>query len=359
MTDRTLTTRSAPTETLDLAAHHEAWTGANAKTRAATAARDHDHSTLWSLTAAFLANGDRVSIHTARSYRAGVLMYLAWATDTGVSILRPDTRTGDHYRTHLTRTYTNANANVSVGTVNTRLATARVLYRAFDWIDLEHRDPFRNVKPLRDARAPEAVRDAYQKDDLARLLEAADDPHDRVALLLGAHAGLRATEMLTLTWDRVTLPAQDANGRWADAGVMLVEGKGKTLGNVPIGDALATALAALPRTESGRVLAHVTTASGLRYRIARLATRAGMIDSARPKAGVGRTVNGKPAPRNAATLGVHRLRHRFGTDVVKSCGLAIGQTALRHASPTTTARYAKDRDEAVAAFVRTLEVSTG
>jgi len=70
-------------------------------------------------------------------------------------------------------------------------------------------------------------------------------------------------------------------------------------------------------------------------------------------------MNGKPAPRNVATLGVHRLRHRFGTDVVKSCGLAIGQTALRHASPTTTARYAKDRDEAVAAFVRTLEVSTG
>lgn len=67
-----------------------------------------------------------------------------------------------------------------------------------------------------------------------------------------------------------------------------------------------------------------------------------------------RPIRPKGTPRRDVTLGLHRLRHRFGTDVVREHGIAVGQVALRHSNPQTTARYAKEREHQVAAFVRTL-----
>jgi integrase/recombinase XerC len=322
----------------ELDVHHNAWMGAGAKPRAAAAARDHDHDTLWSLVAAMLAEGDRVSPHTVRAYHAGVLRYLAWAKASGVAILRPERGTGTRYRLDLMRAYANP------GTVNTRLSGARALYRALAWIGLEHADPFAQVRGIRDGRAPEAVRPAYSHREVAALLGAATDPHDRVVILLGADAGLRAAEMLALDWAHVTLPDRDASGAWSDTGAMLVHGKGRTERVMPIGDELADALDALP-SRSGAVVAHVRSSSGLRYRVACLATRAGLIEHARPPKGTA---------RRGMTLGLHRLRHRFGTDVVREHGIAVGQAALRHSNPQTTARYAKEREHQVAALVRTL-----
>ena len=227
---------------------------------------------------------------------------------------------------------------------NARLSGARVLYRALVWVGLEHADPFAQVCGVRDGRAPEAVRPAYSHREVAALLGAATDPHDRAAILLGADAGLRAAEMLALDWSHVTLPERDASGAWSETGTMLVHGKGRTERVVPIGDELADALDALP-ARSGPVLAHVRSGSGLRYRVACLAVRAGLIESARPPKG---------SPRRDVMLGLHRLRHRFGTDVVREHGIAVGQAALRHANPQTTARYAKEREHQVASFVRTL-----
>jgi len=301
----------APTGT-ELDVHHDAWMGAGAKSRAAAAARDHDHDTLWSLVAAMLAEGDRVSRHTVRAYRAGVLRYLAWAKASGVAILRPERGAGTRYRLDLMRAYANS------GTVNTRLSGARALYRALAWVGLEHADPFAQVRGVRDGRAPEAVRPAFSHREVAMLLGAAGDPHDRAAILLGADAGLRAAEMLALDWPHVTLPDRDASGAWSEPGTMLVHGKGRTERMVPIGDELADALDALP-SRSGPVVAHVRSGSGLRYRVACLAARAGLIEHARPPKGT---------ERRGMTLGLHRLRHRFG--------------------------YAKEREHQVAAFVRTL-----
>jgi integrase/recombinase XerC len=322
----------------ELDVHHDAWMGAGAKPRAAAAARDHDHDTLWSLVAAMLAEGDRVSPHTVKAYRAGVLRYLAWAKASGVAILRPERGAGTRYRLDLMRAFSNP------GTVNTRLSGARALFRALAWVGLEHADPFAHVRGVRDGRAPEAVRPAYSHREVAALLGAATDPHDRVAILLGADAGLRAAEMLALDWSHVTLPDRDGSGAWSESGTMLVHGKGRTERMVPLGDELADAFDALP-SRSGPVLAHVRSGSGLRYRVARLAARAGLIEHARPPKGTA---------RRDLTLGLHRLRHRFGTDVVREHGIAVGQAALRHANPQTTARYAKERELQVAAFVRTL-----
>jgi len=309
---------------VDLDVHHDAWMGASAKPRAAVAARDHDHDTLWSLVAAMLAEGDRVSPHTVRAYHAGVLRYLAWAEASGVAILRPERGAGTRYRLDLMRAYANP------GTVNTRLSGARALYRGLAWVGLEYVDPFAEVRGVRDGRAPEAVRPAYSHREVAALLTAATDTHDRVAILLGADAGLRAAEMLALDWSHVTLPERGASGAWSESGTMLVHGKGRTERVMPIGDELADALDALP-SRSGPVIAHVA--------------RAGLIEHARPPKGT---------ERRGMTLGLHRLRHRFGTDVVREHGIAVGQAALRHANPQTTARYAKEREHQVAAFVRTL-----
>jgi integrase len=150
--------------------------------------------------------------------------------------------------------------------------------------------------------------------------------------------------MLVLDWPHVTLPERGASGAWTESGTMLVHGKGRTERVMPIGDELADALDALP-ARSGPVLAHVRSSSGLRYRVACLAARAGLIEHARPPKGTA---------RRGMTLGLHRLRHRFGTDVVREHGIAVGQAALRHSNPQTTARYAKEREHQVAALVRTL-----
>jgi len=324
---------------VDLDAHHAAWASASAKPRAAAAARDYDHDALWSLCLAYLAERDDISRHTCATYRYGVRIYTEWAHQEGVALLRPERGAGGRFRYHLTRRYQNP------GTINTRLSGARVLYRALDWTGLETHDPFTHVTTVRDGRSPDAMRPAYTHRDVAAMLGVIDNSCDRAMVLLGADAGLRAAEMLSLDWSHVRLPDQKAGGGWTDAGEMLVHGKGGKVSHVPIGDELADALVRLPHRD-GPVLAHVRSASGLRYRIARLAARAGIIAHARPEGG-----------RGGAALGLHRLRHRFGTDVVAAHGLAVGQAALRHSNPATTSRYVKDRDVAVAAFVRTLRRS--
>ena len=70
-----------------------------------------------------------------------------------------------------------------------------------------------------------------------------------------------------------------------------------------------------------------------------------MIEKARPPKGT---------PRCSTTMGLDRLRHRFGRDVVRSLGIEAGPVALRHASVMTTQRYAKGAEQQSAAFVREL-----
>ena len=53
-------------------------------------------------------------------------------------------------------------------------------------------------------------------------------------------------------------------------------------------------------------------------------------------------------------MGLQRLRHQFGTDVVRTLGIEAGRVALRHASVVTRQRYPNDTEALVAAFVREL-----
>ena len=334
----------------DLQTHYATWSGsASRKQRAATAANEYDVDALWSLCSAMLHEGN-VSPNTVRGYRIGTIAFITWAEANGVNLLRPEHGTGNRYRQHLIDSR-GGKDQANAGTVNVRLAGARVLYRAFEWADVAASDPFKHTKTVREQRAPELQRPAYSELDVARLLDAADDPHDRVMLLLGATAGLRAQEMIDLEWNgaktSVTLPERAPTGEWADAGLMVVLGKGGTEREVWAGDELLDALEALPN-RTGPVLAHVRSTSGLRYRMARLAERAGLITKARPPKGT---------PKRDKEMGLHRLRHRFGTDIVRSIGIEHGRVALRHASVVTTQRYAKGEGERIASFVRGLRRS--
>jgi integrase/recombinase XerC len=331
MSMSTLSTRA--TTSSELNEHHAVWTTANAKARMAKAIEDRDHDAIWSAILAMLAEGDHVSPNTVTTYRAGVLRYLTWADAAGVNILRPARGDGSRYRHDLMTQYPNPS------TVNTRLAAAKLIARVFDWLDLEHGDAFKNVKSVRDRREADTIRDAYSHRQVAALLSAATDPTDRVMVLLGADAGLRASEMIALEWAHVRLPAR-ANGAWDGPGDAVIHGKGGTVARVPLGYELMDALVALPHRE-GPILPATRTPSGLRYRLNRLAARCG-----RELFGIDR-----PRGHRERALGLHPLRSRFATDVVNAHDLKVGQSALRHASVNTTARYAKGSRATVAAFV--------
>jgi integrase len=357
MTARLATHQPEPTATLQL--HHHHWAGsAHAKQAIATAANERNHATLWSACAAML-HENQPSAHTVRAYRAGVLAYLEWAELHSINLIRPAAGTGSRYRTHLVDER-GGQEKANAGSVNLRMAGARVLYRMFDWIDLPHTNPLKGVKSIKEKREPSTIREAYSTLHVAQLLEAATDAYDRAIILLGADAGLRAAEMIDLHWDgitgrtndgtaidngtRVRLPERHPDGAWADFGELVVRGKGGTVRPVAAGDELLFALAALPN-RTGPVLDLIRSTSGLRYRIARMAARAGIITKARPPKG---------APRRALVCGAHRLRHRFGTDVVAQLGLRQGAAALRHASIQTTMRYAKEDHRALGEFARGL-----
>ena len=340
----TLDTRRASTA-LDTSTHHEAWTQADEqrrKVRAVTACRDYDAPTLQSLVTGYMHERDAPSRHTISAYAAGVQRYVDWCQQTGASILRPDRTAGTRYRAHLQDAYT------SPGSVNTRLVGAQSLYRALAWLDVECVNPFQHVKGVKDRRPPERVRAEYTDAEIRALLTHAQDATDACIVLLGAHAGLRLAEMLSLTWEAVRLPERDSTGAWLSSGEADIIGKGNAPATVPLGDALMDALVQLPLPHAGPVL-RVRSASGVRHRVARMATAAGIVDD--PRAARPRKHDG-----TILALGVHRLRHSFGTRVAEACGLGIAQTALRHRSPTTTSRYVKDRDRHVAAFTRTLRV---
>lgn len=157
-------------------------------------AHEHDARTLWSLTEAWLrafsSAGAMVSVHTVRNYHTGVHSLLsAWAR---VDLLHPDPDAGTSYLRHLER------RGLAPATIQGRLTAARGLYAALRWARALSLDPFNECRPPRDATPAWEKRLPYADDEVAALLQTASDPADRVLVLLGAHAGLRARECADL-----------------------------------------------------------------------------------------------------------------------------------------------------------------
>jgi len=165
----------------------------------------------------------------------------------------------------------------------------------------------------RDPTAAWDKRQPYTEEEVGRLLQVAD-PTDRVLVLLGAHAGLRASEMVALAWGYVDLDA---------ATVRVERGKGGKAGVVHLSGTTVEALRAIVATSRvcGFVLPFRSTQRAY-ARIQRLAERAGF-------------KRGK---------GLHALRHYCGTRVASEQGLEAAQQHLRHSNLSTTQTYAKWRE---------------
>ncbi len=158
--------------------------------------------------------------------------------------------------------------------------------------------------------------------DVERLLASAPDARHRVAVLLGAEAGLRAGEIRGLQWGDVAdgqLTIRRALDTESDEVVPPKHNKVRT---VPLSDRLVDEFAALPKRGLwivGRLNGALLTHAGLYDAIVELYDRAGVEKPSQP---------------------IHCLRHTFGTETAGGgTPLATLQDLMGHADIKTTLRY--------------------
>ncbi|MCW5819093.1 MAG: site-specific integrase [Trueperaceae bacterium] len=325
----------------DTLARAESWAALppeELKRRAASAAANRDAEQLWALTEAYLflhgSRGAKVSRHTLRTYRRGVLdLVEAWA---GENLLRPSRDAGVVYMRRLEagpppaalqpaktkRAPDDAKDEpLSPASLQVKLAAARTLYKALRWAGATEARPFDDVRVAKDPTPAWEKRRPYSDDEVEALLEFAD-PAEKVVVLLGAHAGLRISEMTDLGWTDLDLERGQLRVR---------SGKGGKAATVSLTKRLRDALSDLRlvdmsgqngknrQRDSGLVLPWA--ADHARRRFKRVCALAGV---------------------EYASAGVHGLRHGAGTRYYRQTG-DLGRVAahLRHADIQTTRIYAK------------------
>ena len=178
---------------------------------AAEAARDRNEGALWALTEAHLtlhgSAGSRVSSHTLSAYRHAVLALLSdWS---GENLLRPGRNAGVLWVRELEGRFKSA-------TVRVYLAGAKALYAALRWSGASDAVPFADVKVAVDKTPAWEKREAYTRTEVD-WLERCSEGSTLSVILLGAHAGLRVSEMTALRWEHVDL---------GDNSLKVVAGKG-------------------------------------------------------------------------------------------------------------------------------------
>lgn len=275
---------------------------------AMAAARSKDAATLWSLTEAWVRTytraGAGISEKTVQGYRVGVQALLAaWTSE---DLLHPDPDAAAWYVRDLQQ------SRLKPGTSGNRLAAARGFYAALRWARASLEDPFRDIHTPRDPVPPWEKRRPYDAEEIAALLQEANDPCDRVLVLLGAHGGLRASECVGLRWSEVSLVRRD---------LLVRQGKGGTVRTVVMSSSLKQALVVCPRRPDGYVLPYRTAKSAW-WHMQRLCEQA-----------------------NVAGKGMHALRHTAGTRLFAETGdLETTARHLGHQRLETTRVYAKWSD---------------
>jgi integrase len=294
-------------ETTGLAERSRLWTNLSdeeLKRKAALAANERDADQLWALTEAWLATfgkaGSRVSERTVNEYRSSLRLFLEDWQDQ--NLLRPKRDAGVMWIRKL------ESEGKAPSTVWVRLAAVRMLYKALRWSGVTEKDPFKDVQVAKDKTARWDKRQPYSESDLRKLLEAASEI-DTVMVLLGAHAGLRVSEMCSLEWKDINLETFI---------ITVVKGKGGKRRKVMMSHSLKAGLEAMPYREGSRVLNFSSRRA--RQRMDNLCERA----SVQP-------------------LGVHALRHYSGTRLTKEHGGNLEPAArhLGHENLETTRIYSK------------------
>lgn len=278
--------------------------------RGVEVARDCDLEGLWELTEAYLvlrgARGARVSHHTLATYRYGLETFLRYAGQAGGSLLQPRPNDGFSYVRWL------ETQGLAPASVKSRLATARCLYAALRWSGASDAAPFSDVRAPADPVPRTEKRRPYSALEVQSLLAIAD-AEETVIVLLGAHAGLRVSEMLSLTRPDLHLDVKEP--------YLTVTGKRQKRQDVPVSPTLSTALrrwTAMTPQLAPRLLS-VTTRETVRVHLAALCERAGVRYDKRA---------------------VHGLRHSAGTRVYSEThDLLEVRDHLRHRDITSSEIY--------------------
>lgn len=298
---------------LDIQANAQSWAAqdeAELRRRAVTAARDMDPAALWDLLEANLIlnglTGARVSPHTLRAYRKGLHTFLDFARVAGVQLLRPRPNHGAAYARWLEGQCYNTS------TVRVRLAAARKLFAALRWAGATDATPFADVRPAPDPVPRTEKRKPYSQTEVETLVRHAD-PEERVILLLGAHAGLRVSEIAGLRRTDVHLDGEQPH--------LVVTGKRQKRQAVPLSRSLRAALvgwlAATPQL--GTYVISGQSSDYVQGRVKAVCERSGVAYSRRQ---------------------VHGLRHSAGTRIYADTGdLLAVRDHLRHADITSSEIY--------------------
>lgn len=286
--------------------------------QAAAAAQHHETAALCDLADAWLTlygkAGATVSGHTRANYARGIRALLAaWKEE---NLLHPRQDAAALWLCSM------QDGGLKHETIKVRLAGARALYAALRWAGATTDDPLRDAHPAKDLTPPWEKRKPYADADITALVSHAQGD-DRALILLGAHAGLRVSEMLALRWADIDFGHHE---------LTVVRGKGGKARTVAMSATLTAALRAWQqegqRRETGNAADYVLpyrTAISARRRLRLVCERAGV----KPRA-------------------VHSLRHAAGTRIVREGGdLERAARHLGHASLETARIYAKWSDEAL------------
>lgn len=284
-----------------------------------TACNEYDRATLWLHLEAYLISESEVtSAHSLKAYRLSLNAFLDFAQTTrkqSENLLRPSRNLGSSYRLHLSQ-------SLAPSSVAVRLAGAKAFYKSLRFAGATEAAPFLDTKNPKDPTPAHAKRHPYSQADVTALLEATAQPshvlvtpvslwHDRVLVLLMAHAGLRVFEAVGLEWGHIDF----------EANRIQVKGKGGKVDDVPMSAALRQTLEQSPVERTGRVLPFGDARA--RQRVQRLCKQAGV-----------------------KYRGCHSFRHYIGTKVTNEKGIEVGRQLLRHAHIATTSIYA-DMDKSV------------
>ncbi len=281
--------------------------------RAVEACQNHDAATLNLLADAYLIlhgkAGARVSPHTRDNYRHGInALLMAWKEQ---NLLHPRRDAAVLWLREM------EDIGLKPSTIRVRLAAARILYAALRWAGATETDPLRDAHPAKDTVPAWEKRHPYADDEIRRLIMFSTG-EDQALVLLGAHAGLRVSEMLALRWDDVDLGRRQ---------ITVHKGKGGKPRTVAMSRSLVATLDDLRATHE-----HGQAAAGR----ARYVLPYGTAVSAWNR------LNSVCARAGVAPKGIHSLRHAAGTRVVHETGsLEEAARHLGHASIETTRVYAK------------------
>lgn len=242
--------------------------------------------------------GNNICPTTERSYISAIRGLVSVSERQGLSLVQPS----EDFAALCMRAL--EQQGMKAATVRHRASVWKHLFRAANWCGLTIPNPWEHTAMPRERDA--TIRQPYSEAEVAQLLTF-PDPSIQATILLGAHGGLRASEIVNLRRADVDFIREQ---------VVVVKGKGGKSRVVPMTEPLKAALLALPER------------NGLTLIWARYIT---LYETLKKVAGFTRV----------EWRGIHALRHTAGTELYRATGdLYVTAELLGHSDVNTTKIYA-------------------